>query len=86
MSFLTKRVQVLFPQEMWEELEEQAHRQKESIGSLIRKAVEQTYFDNTKEKGNIQRREIVAQMAAMNLPVDDWQVMEMESTGYEPLL
>ena len=86
MSLLTKRVQVLFSQDVWDELVEQARLKKESVGSLIRKAVERTYMDDTTESAQAQRREIVEQMAAMNLPVADWQTMETESTQYETLL
>lgn len=85
MSLLTKRVQVLFSQDVWDELVEQARLKKESVGSLIRKAVERTYMDDTTESAQVQRRQIVEQMAAMHLPVADWQEMEAESTQYEPL-
>ncbi len=85
MTVLTKRVQVLFPQQAWEELVIRSSKQKESVGALIRKAVEQTYLTSDSESEQKQRKAIIAQLAAMNLPVADWEQMERESTGYETL-
>ena len=83
MSLLTKRVQVLFPQEVWEELTEYSLQQKESVGSLIRKAVEQAYLTGNLKNIQQQRQRIVSQLAAMSLPVCDWETMEVESTQTE---
>ena len=85
MTILTKRVQVLFPQELWSELAARSRHQKESVGSLIRKAVEQTYLAANPESEQMQRKAIIAQLATMNLPTADWEQMEQESIGYESL-
>jgi hypothetical protein len=45
------------------------------VGALIRKAVEAVYFHHQPEK----RQEAVKRMAALSLPVSDWEQMERES-------
>ena len=83
MTVLTKRVQVLFPEDLWQNLVQQAQLQNRSVGALIRDAVEHAYFTD-KAAQKIARSRIVDEIAAMELPVADWAQMERESTdrGY----
>jgi hypothetical protein len=80
MTVLTKRVQVLFPESLWQNLVQQAQLQNRSVGALIREAVEQVYFTYTSQNEQAERSRIVAEMIAMELPVADWEQMEREST------
>jgi hypothetical protein len=75
MSTLTKRVQVLFSAEQFSRLQAIAQAQGRSLGALVREAVEETYFQQ-EERG---RLEAVQRMAALRLPVADWEQMERES-------
>ncbi|CAN5650080.1 hypothetical protein BH10CHL1_BH10CHL1_38330 [soil metagenome] len=79
MTNLTKRVQVLFPEPLWQNLLYQAQLQNRSVGALIREAVEQVYFTDQAEAQKTARARIVAEMIAMELPVADWEQMERES-------
>jgi len=79
MTVLTKRVQVLFPEQLWQNLVQQAQVQNRSVAALIRDAVEQIYFAETKQNEQEERARIVTEMIAMELPVADWQQMERES-------
>jgi hypothetical protein len=75
MSILTRRVQVLLSPDQLARLQAIAQTRGESVGALIRKAVEVVYFHRQPEK----RREAVERMAALSLPVSDWEQMERES-------
>jgi hypothetical protein len=81
MTVLTKRVQVLFPESLWHNLVQQAQLQNRSVGALIREAVEQVYFTDEVEAQKTARSRIVDEIAAMELPVADWEQMERESTA-----
>ncbi len=81
MTVLTKRVQVLFPEQLWQSLVQQAQVQNRSVGALIRDAVEQIYFTDEAEARKIARARIVDEIAAMELPVADWEQMEREATA-----
>lgn len=75
MAGLTKRVQVLFDPEQLKQLKRKAKAQKESVGGLIREAVEEKYL-----RGEAVEEKIAAakKIAAMELPVSDWEKMEKE--------
>ncbi len=75
MAGLTKRVQVLFKPEQFKELKKKATARKESIGELIREAVEEKYLSKTLTKEKIAAAK---KIAAMELPVSDWEEMEKE--------
>jgi len=75
MSILTRRVQVLFSPDQIARLQAIAQAKGESVGTLIRQAVETVYFHPQPER----RREAVKRMAALSLPVSDWEQMERES-------
>jgi hypothetical protein len=75
MSILTRRVQVLFSPDQIARLKAIAQAKGESVGTLIRQAVEAVYFHPQPER----RREAVKRMAALSLPVSDWEQMERES-------
>jgi predicted transcriptional regulator len=72
---LTKRVQVLFSPAQYARLQEIARARGESVGSLVRQAVQQQYLDNSRAE----RLAAVEKMAAFRLPVSDWEQMERES-------
>lgn len=81
MTVLTKRVQFLLPEPLWQNLVQQAQYQNRSVSALIREAVIQVYFSDQAQKA--MRAQIVDEIAAMNLPVADWEPMERESTSDE---
>lgn len=75
MRTFTKRVQVLFSPREFSRLQAIAREQGESLGALIRKAVETVYLKHEEQA----RLDAVQRMAAMRLPVTDWEQMERES-------
>ncbi len=77
MPTLTKRVQVLLEPPQFARLEEIAKARKSSVGALIREAVGKEYFRTDRKE----RLAAVERMAAMTLPVADWEQMERESIG-----
>ncbi len=77
MPLLSKRVQVLFPPLMWERLQRIAKEQDRSVSDLIREAIQKTYFPPPV----MDPLEAVQRMAAMQLPVADWEQMERESVS-----
>lgn len=75
MAEFTERVQVLVAPEQLAGLQAIARRQRRSVGALIREAVDRAYFSSDTER----RLEAVERLAAMRLPVADWEQMEHES-------
>ena len=75
MSVLTRRVQVLLSPDELARSQTIAHTRGESVSALIRKAIETVYLRHPPER----RREAVKRMAALSLPVSDWERMERES-------
>ena len=75
MATLSKRVQVLFSPDQFACLHAIADARGESMGALIRKAVESTYLRQERQM----RLAAVDQMAALQLPVGDWEQLERES-------
>ena len=73
---LTARVQVLFDPSQVARLQTIAESEGRSVGALIRDAVERTYLDGDRSD----RLAAVERMAALSLPVADWEQMEREST------
>jgi hypothetical protein len=69
-----ERVQVGFPEDTLRALRREAAVRGCSARQLVREAVEQVYVQPTVRK----RLGIVAEMAAMSLPVADWPQMEEE--------
>lgn len=83
MAVLTKRVQFVLPESLWQNLAQQAQSQNCSVSALIREAVMQVYFAEQTQVQKAIRSQIVDEIAAMNLPVADWEPMERESTSDE---
>jgi hypothetical protein len=77
MSILARRVQVLLSDAQFAELEAQAHLRKKSIGAVIREAL----AEHLSVGDRAERIEAVRTLAAMRLPVSDWEQMERESAG-----
>lgn len=75
MATLTKRVQVLLDPFQYQRLDEIARQRNRSVGALIREAVDQVYLQDAVAE----RVESVRALAAMELPVADWEQMERES-------
>jgi hypothetical protein len=73
---MTSRVQVLFEPIQVSRLQAIAEAEGKSVGALIRAAVEQVYLEGDRDR----RLAAVARMAAMALPVADWEQMEQESS------
>jgi predicted transcriptional regulator len=75
MTTLTKRVQVFLNPFQYQRLDEIARQRNRSMEALIREAVDQVYLQSTTDE----RLEAVQALAAMQLPVADWEQMERES-------
>jgi len=78
MQTYTRRLQVLFPSALADRLQVLARERRTSIADLIRTAVEQVYFPDRPVA--VTPLDAVQKLAAMDLPVADWQQMETEST------
>ena len=76
MPIYTERVQVLLSREQVTRLRAIAQAHHESLGALIRNAVDEVYLHPEQAA----RIEAVRRMAALSLPVSDWEQMESEST------
>ncbi len=70
-----KRVQVLLPSETFDILQRLAAEEKQSVSALVRQAVEEQLI---KEARLAMKTEALTRLAAMDLPIDDWEVMEGE--------
>jgi hypothetical protein len=75
MPTYTERLQVLLSLEQLTRLRTIAQAQDESVGALIRKAIEEVYLHPEQAT----RLDAVQRMAALSLPVSDWEQMERES-------
>jgi len=75
MATLTKRVQVLLDPFQYQRLDELARQRNRSMGALIREAIDHVYLQSAVEE----RLGAVRALAAMELPVADWEQMERES-------
>ena len=75
MPTFSKRVQVLLSPHQFARLQAIAQAQGESLGALVRKAIEEVYLHHEEQA----RLEAVRRMAAMQLSVGDWDQMERES-------
>lgn len=73
---LTTRVQVLFEPSQVTRLQAIAEAEGRSLGALVRDAVDRVYLSGDRAA----RLAAVERMAAMSLPVADWEQMEREST------
>ena len=72
---LTQPVQVIFSRDQFARLQAIAQTQGESLDALIREAVKKVYLEHDSQE----RLEAVRRMAAMSLPVANWEQMERES-------
>ena len=79
MPTYTERVQALLSLEQITRLRTIAQAQDESVDALIRKALEEIYL----RPEQAARLEAVQRMAALSLPLSDWEQMERESTHVE---
>lgn len=77
MPTLIRRVQVLVSEAQYSELEEQARLRDMSVGAIVREAVQQ----HIQQGKHAERLAAVRALAAMQLPVADWEQMERESVG-----
>ena len=76
MSTMTKKTTILFPPNVYRQLERVAREQGVSVAQLVRQAAIQSYLLADQRT----RREAVRAIAAMNLPVGSWREMEVETT------
>ncbi|MCY4604161.1 MAG: hypothetical protein OXE49_08000 [Gemmatimonadetes bacterium] len=77
MPQLTRRVEVLFSEEMAVYLKEVAERERASVGTLIRKAVQEKYNITS----NDDKLAAVERLYALEAPVGEWALMEREITA-----
>lgn len=71
---LRRRVEVLFDVEQYERLERAAQARGESVGSLVRKAVEREYLRPEARK----RREAVAELLRLTIPGGAWDEVKAD--------
>ena len=69
----TRRAQILMEPSDYERLEQLARRKGLSVAELIRNAVHAHYFLRPADPSGI-----VEEISGMNLPLDDWEVLEDE--------
>ena len=74
MSTMTKKTTILFPPKVYRQLEHVAEQRGTSVADLIRRAAIQCYLVPDQRT----RLAAVEAIAAMNLPVADWETMERE--------
>ena len=74
MSELTKRLQILLSPEQYKKLELYAKKERKSVASVIREAVDKMLSQRTKSE----KKKAVERMVARELPVEDWKKMEEE--------
>ncbi len=74
MPQLTRRVEVLFSEEMAVYLKEVAERERASVGTLIRKAVQEKYNITSSDE----KLAAVERLYALEAPVGEWALMERE--------
>ena len=73
MCMFSERTQVLLSPRQVERLKRMAARDGRSVGAVIRDAID-AYVD----PGDDRRRRAADSILAMNLPVDDWEVMKAQ--------
>ncbi len=79
MQTYTKRLQILLPPTLLDRLQVLARERHTSIADLIRTAVERAYFADRSSVTT--PLEAVKRLAALDLPVSDWEQMEAESVS-----
>ncbi|MBI4598443.1 MAG: hypothetical protein HY737_08605 [Candidatus Omnitrophica bacterium] len=75
METLTKKTTILFPPKIYRQLERVAKQQGTSVAHLVRQAAIRQYLLPDRAA----RVAAVEAIAAMRLPVSDWQSMERET-------
>ena len=75
MSSRMKRTQILFPEEEYRRLQEEAASRNCSVGQLVREAVEKAYVRRPKRA----RQQAARRLVGMRVPVADWVEMERET-------
>ncbi len=77
---LDRRVEVLFPSEVYEQLVEVAQRRRSSVGQLIRDAVTERFLTPDLKS----RREAADRILASNDDLGDWpQIKELIESRYD---
>lgn len=81
---LTRRTQVLLDEERHELLRSRAAATGESVGELIRRAIDQAYAGQAdRDRAALERREVALRgfLSAPALPVGEWPEVERELEG-----
>ena len=71
---LSKRVEVLFDPKQYAGLEQEARRRGESVGSLVREAVERQYLLPSREE----RRTALRDLLSIKLDIGSWEEAKEE--------
>ncbi len=71
---MRKRVVVFFDARQYEGLERIAHARRESVGSLVREAVEREYLQPDAEE----RRRLVEELLRLEIPVGTWEEVKAD--------
>ena len=70
-----KRVQTMLTEQQYELLQEYAQEINKPLSTLIREALEQSLIVDLEQR---RKQKALEWMAAQELPVDDWEVMERQ--------
>ena len=70
-----KRVQAVFTEWQYELLREYAEETDTPIGTVVRETVEESLITDLEMR---RKKEALEWMASQRLPVDDWELMELQ--------
>lgn len=70
-----KRLQVMLPPDSYDILQQLADEADQSVSALVREMIEEQLIEEARIK---RKKEALARMFEMELPVDDWDVMKKE--------
>lgn len=74
MSRLTKRLEILFPEDLAEYLKQLAEREGCSVGTLVREAVLEKYTATSRQE----KMAAAERLCALEAPCGDWEDIENE--------
>ena len=75
MATYTKSIQAVLTDEQHEALLELSHKLNKPVSVLIRDAIDEVYFEQTRRE---KRRQALQTLLSLDAPVADWEEMEEE--------
>ncbi len=70
-----KRVQAIVSEEEYGVLARLARERRSTVSSLIREAIQRTFVEEVSRQ---ERRQALAELLSLSVPVEDWDEMERE--------